>query len=113
MKRPLSQMNPPSISGWFRDWMRFTCPSRVVARMLQPAGQSPHTVGTSWISHGRAWNLYCVEVSAPTGQSSITFPEKGARYGSSPNVAISVYAPRFRAISCPSSATSLENRVQR
>ena len=65
------------------------CPSRVVARMLQPTGQSPHTVGTSWISHGRASNRYCVEVSAPTGQSSITLPENGARYGSSPKVAIS------------------------
>jgi hypothetical protein len=85
----------------------------VVARTLQPAGQSPQTVGTSWISQGRAWKRYCVDVSAPTGQSSITLPEKGARYGSSPNVAISECAPRFRAISCPSSATSLEKRVHR
>ena len=113
MKRPLSQSQPPSISGWLRDWTRLTAPSRVVARMLQPAGQRPHTVGTSWISHGRASKRYCVEVSAPTGQSSITLPENGARYGSSPNVAISEYAPRFRAISWSSSATSLENRVQR
>ena len=52
--RPLSQSQPSSISGWFRDWMRLTLPSRVVALMLQPTGQRPHTVGTFWISHGRA-----------------------------------------------------------
>ena len=113
MKRPLSQIQPASISGWLRDCTRLTCPSRVVARTLQPAGQRPHTVGTSWISHGRAWKRYWVDVRAPTGQSSMTLPENGARYGSSPNVAISVYAPRFCAISWPSSATSLENRVHR
>ena len=46
--------------------------------MLQPTGQRPQTVGTFWISHGRASKRYCVEVSAPTGQSSITLPENGA-----------------------------------
>ena len=112
-KRPLSQSQPPSTSGWFRDCTRLTAPSRVVARMLQPAGQRPQTVGTSWISQGRASKRYCVEVSAPTGQSSITFPEKGARYGSSEKVVISECAPRLRAISWLSSATSLEKRVQR
>jgi hypothetical protein len=75
----LSQSQPPSTSGWLRETMRFTLPSRVVAAMLQPTEQSPHTVGTFWISHGLASKRYCVEVSAPTGQSSITFPEKGAR----------------------------------
>ena len=81
--------------------------------MLQPTGQSPQTVGTFWISHGRASNRYCVEVSAPTGQSSVTLPENGARYGSSSKVAITDCAPRLTATSCPSSATSSENRVQR
>ncbi len=59
--------------------MRLTFPSRVVAVMLQPTGQSPQTVGTFWISHGRASKRYCVDVRAPTGQSSITLPLKGAR----------------------------------
>ncbi len=36
--------------------------------MLQPTGQSPQTLGTFWISHGRASKRYCVEVRAPTGQ---------------------------------------------
>ena len=54
-------------------------PSRTVALMLQPTGQSPQTVGTFWISHGRASKRYWVEVRAPTGQSSITLPENGAR----------------------------------
>ncbi len=52
-------------------------------------------------------------MSAPTGQSSITFPEKTELYASSSKVAISVRAPRFRAIRRPSSATSSEKRVQR
>ena len=93
--------------------MRLTLPSRVVAVMLQPTGQRPQTDGTFWISHGRASKRYCVEVSAPTGQSSITFPENGARYGSSSKVAITDEAPRSRATSWPSSATSSEKRVQR
>jgi hypothetical protein len=93
--------------------MRFTFPSRVVAATLQPTGHSPHTVGTFWISHGRASKRYVVDVSAPTGQSSITLPENGARYGSSSKVAIIDCEPRFTATSCPSSATDSEKRVQR
>ena len=90
-----------------------TLPSRTVALTLQPTEQRPQTVGTFWMSHGRASKRYCVEVSAPTGQSSITLPENGARYGSLSKVVISVWAPRFRATSWLSSATSEENRVQR
>ena len=93
--------------------MRFTLPSRVVAEMLQPTGQRPQTVGTFWISHGRASKRYCVEVSAPTGQSSITLPVNAPRYGSSSNVAIIDCAPRLSATSCPSSATLSLKRVQR
>ena len=113
MNRPLSQSQPPSTSGWLRERMRLTLPSRTVALTLQPTGQRPQTVGTFWMSHGRASKRYWVEVSAPTGHSSITLPENGARYGSLSNVAISVWAPRFRATSWLSSATSDENRVQR
>ena len=54
-----------------------------------------------------------MEVSAPTGQSSSTLPENGARYGSSSKVAMIDCAPRFTATSCPSSATFSEKRVQR
>ena len=93
--------------------MRLTLPSRIVAEMLHPTAQPVHTVGTDWMSQGRASKRYSVDVSAPTGQSSMTFPEKGERYGSSSNVAISVCAPRFRAMRRPSSATSSEKRVQR
>ena len=48
----MSQSQPSSTSGWLRDWIRLTFPSRVVALMLQPTGQRPQTVGTFWISHG-------------------------------------------------------------
>ena len=53
-KRPLSQIQPSSTSGWFRERIRCTLPSRVVAQTLQPVGQSPQTVGTLSISQGRA-----------------------------------------------------------
>ncbi len=56
--------------------------------MLQPVGQSAHTLGMLLISQGRALKRYSVEVSAPTGHSSITLPEKRPRYGCSSNVAI-------------------------
>jgi hypothetical protein len=90
-----------------------TFPSRVVALMLQPTGHMPQTVGTSWISHGRASKRYVVEVSAPTGQSSITLPLNGARYGSSSKVAICVCEPRLTATNWPSSATVSLKRVHR
>ena len=90
-----------------------TLPSRVVAWTLQPTGHMPQTVGTFWISQGRASKRYCVEVSAPTGQSSMMFPENGALYGSSWKVAMTDAAPLFSAISWPSSDTPSEKRVQR
>ena len=111
-KRPLSHSQPSSTSGWLRERIRFTFPSRVVAETLQPTGQSPHTVGTFWISHGRASKRYCVDVSAPTGQSSSRC-RRTPRYGSSSKVAITDCEPRLTATSCPSSATSSEKRVQR
>ena len=109
----MSQSQPSSISGWFRDRIRFTLPSRTVADTLQPTGQRPQTLGTFWISHGRPSKRYGVEVRAPTGQSSITLPENGARYGRSSKVAIMDEAPRFLATSWPSSETASEKRVQR
>ena len=53
---------------------RMTFPSRTVALTLHPTGQSPQTVGTSTISHGRPSKRYCVGSSAPTGHSSVTLP---------------------------------------
>ena len=79
VKRPLSQSQPRSISAWLRERMRLTLPSRIVAVVLQPVAQPVHTVGTFWISHGRASKRYDVDVSAPTGQSSITLPENTER----------------------------------
>ena len=90
-----------------------TLPSRTVALTLQPTGQRLQTVGTSAMSHGRAWKRYCVGRSAPTGQSSVTLPVNGPEYGSSSNVVIIDSAPRLRATSCPSSETDSLKRVQR
>ena len=88
-------------------------PSRVVAQTLQPVGQSPQTVGTLSISHGRARKRYVEGSSAPTGQSSVTLPEKCARYGSSSKVVMIDCAPRLAATSCASSEIPSEKRVQR
>ena len=112
-KRPLSQSHPSSISGWLRETMRLTLPSRTVACVLQPTGHMPQTVGTSTISHGRASKRYCVGSSAPTGQSSVTLPVNAPVYGSSSNVVITDIAPRLRATSWPSSAMFSLKRVQR
>ena len=38
VKRPLSQSQPRSTSGWLRERMRLTFPSRIVADVLQPTG---------------------------------------------------------------------------
>ena len=97
--RPLSQIQPSSISGWLRDRIRLTLPSRTVALTLQPTGHMPQTVGTFWISHGRPSKRYWVGSSAPTGQSSVTLPVNGPLYGSSSNVVITDIAPRLRATS--------------
>ena len=102
-KRPLSQIQPSSISGWLRERIRLTFPSRTVALMLQPTGQRPQTVGTSTISHGRPSKRYCVGSSAPTGQSSVTLPVNAPVYGRSSNVVITDIAPRLAATSWPSS----------
>ena len=75
-KRPRSQSQPSSTSGWLRDRTRSTLPSRSVAHVLQPVGHCPQTVGTLTISHGRALKRYGVGSSAPTGHSSVTLPEK-------------------------------------
>ena len=81
VKRPLSQSQPRSSSGWLRERMRLTFPSRIVAETLHPTGQRPHVVGTFTISHGRASKRYCVGSSAPTGQSSVTLPVNAPAYG--------------------------------
>src|SRR5262249_52637748 len=112
-KRPLSQIQPSSTSGWLGDRIRFTLPSRVVALTLQPTGHIPHTVGTFWNSHGRPSNQSCDATTAPTAHSSVTLPVNGREYGSSSNVVMADIAPRLRATSWLSSLTSELKRVQR
>ena len=51
---PCRRASPRAPRGGCGERMRATLPSRVVAQTLQPTGQSPQTVGTFWISHGRA-----------------------------------------------------------
>ena len=85
----------------------------LVDHVLQPVAQPVQTVGTLTISHGRALKRYAVGRSAPTGHSSVTLPENALPYGRSSNVAMTLWLPRSRATSSPSSATSDEKRVHR
>ena len=54
-----------------------------------------------------------VDVSAPTGHSSVTFPENSFVYGRPSNVVMIELAPRFSGTSCASPDTPSEKRVQR
>ena len=51
------------------------------------------------MSHGRARKRYAVEVSAPTGHSSMMLPLNGATYGWPSNVETYECAPRSERIS--------------
>ena len=56
---------------------RITRSSRTVSSTLHWAGQYVQTVPAPSMSHGRARKRYAVDVSAPTGQSSMMLPLNG------------------------------------
>ena len=112
-KRPLSQIQPSSTSGWLRDRTRFDLPLAdgdvdVAADGAEPA-DGRHVCDLP----RPASNRYCVGSSAPTGQSSMTLPVNGARVRHVLERRDHRRAPRLVATSCPSSATSWLKRVQR
>ena len=80
---------------------------------LHCEGQNAQTVPASSMSQGRALKRYEVEVSAPTGQSSMMLPLNGPTYGKPSWVPTKVWSPRSRNTSWLSSATSWEKRTQR
>ncbi len=74
--RPLSQFHSSLTSGSAPASRRVTLPRRWSLRSAQPEAQCSHTVGVETRSNGRLRNRYDAEVSAPTGQIWIVFPEK-------------------------------------
>ncbi len=81
--------------------------------MLQPTLHSLQTLGTLVRSQGRARKRKGIEVSAPTGQSSIVLPEKGESKVSPSVTAISECEPRSITVSASSPAISRWKRTQR
>src|SRR6516162_4709572 len=79
----------------------------------QPTAQLVHVLSTRSTSHGRAVNRYGTEVSAPTGHSWTTLPEKYEAKGCSGKVLTWVPLPRSKKWISGSPATSLLKRVQR
>ena len=59
-------------------------------------GHIVQTVPAPSTSQGRARNRYAVEVSAPTGQSSMMLPLNGATYGWPSWVPTNVWSARSR-----------------
>ncbi|GAA2922047.1 hypothetical protein GCM10020221_17770 [Streptomyces thioluteus] len=82
-------------------------------RVAQPPAQCSHTDGEETRSKGRARNRYAAEVSAPTGQIWMVFPEKYDSKGSPSPVPTCSSAPRSSSSISGSPAISLEKRVQR
>jgi hypothetical protein len=75
-QRPLSQFHSSFTAGSSPASRRSTLPRRWSARIEQPAAQCSQAVGVDTRSNGRARNLYCSPVSAPTGQIWMVLPEK-------------------------------------
>ena len=76
--RPLSQSQPLSTSWLSRAITRWIRSSRTVNSTLHWLGQRVQIEPPSSMSQGRARNRYASEVRAPTGQSSMMLPWKGA-----------------------------------
>src|SRR6478736_9205642 len=76
--------------------------------------QSVQIVSTACgLSHGRDRKRYCLVVMAPTGHTSIRFPDRIEWTPCSLNVAISLPLPRLMVPICASPSTSAMNRLQR
>ena len=73
--RALSEIHSSFTSSFSRGTMRMTSVPRVSTRMLQPSASLTSTDSTPLSSQFRAVKAYGLEVRAPTGHRSITFPE--------------------------------------
>src|SRR5579862_6457985 len=111
--RPRSQSHPSETGSFSTDIVRNNVPYRTSAYCWQP---TEHCVQVVWVrlrSQGRDLKRYVFEVSAPTGQSSVTFPVKLWRYGRPVAVAMMSRAPRSFTTSCASPAMMSSKRTHR
>src|SRR5512145_1725811 len=81
--------------------------------ILNPREQPIHTLSVLAISHARALNRNSLLVSAPTGQTSMTFIEYALSRLLPGKVSIVTRSPRFTNVSCGSPTTSEQNRMHR
>src|SRR5215217_2681703 len=81
--------------------------------MRQPTEHVVQVLSTTSRSHGRALKRNGLAVSAPTGQICTVLPLKYDENGSSGNVRICVWLPRYVKLMSGSPATSLAKRVHR
>ncbi len=79
----------------------------------QPTLHCVHEVVVRWLSHGRERKRYVLEVSAPTGHSSVTLPVKSDTYGLPVAVAMMTCAPRSSVRSESSRVMMSSKRTQR
>ena len=70
-----SDKNPENISSLIIGKTRFTSQSYVSTLMFEPTASITSIVSVFFSSHGLASKTYGLDVSAPTGQRSITFPD--------------------------------------
>jgi hypothetical protein len=111
--RPSSQIQTLLTSGFSRGVMRKMRSSLTHRVTLQPRAQPPHTEGSRFRNHTRAWKRNSLSVRAPTGQTSTVLPEYGlssCRPGKTPMMASS---PRLKSASSPVFDTSSQKRMQR
>src|ERR1700730_17035880 len=81
--------------------------------MLQPLAQPGQILSVCDISHTLALKRNSREVSAPTGQISITSIEYGLSSFSPGNVSIVTFSHLLTKVSCGDLATSSQNLIQR
>src|SRR4026207_2596526 len=84
------------------------------ALVLHPFEHIVQVVSTTpGLSQGGLLNQYALVVIAPTGQTSIRFPDRSECTPSSRNVAISLPLPRSAMLICASPSISRLKRTQR
>jgi len=111
--RPRSQSQKSLTWRFWRAVIRWITPRFDQRVMLQPTAQAVQVDSTAVISHGRLLKRNSRVVSAPTGQTSATLPEKGSVSSTPGGVSISVLTPRAVSISWLLPEMSWVNRVQR
>ncbi len=110
-KRDLSLIHSSLMSSFNRGKTRMTTIPRLSTRMFEPSPSRTSTVSVWYSSHGRALKAYGLDVKAPTGHRSMTFPESSVSNAVSRYVPICKSFPRPVDPSSGAPATSFANRT--